>query len=89
MKGFTVVLASLVLGAPAIARSHHDECYKLQNEWFEAMVIVCNKFRAEEDLRKSVCPHHLTDKSYPNWASHREVIIAARTKECAAITRIR
>jgi hypothetical protein len=92
MKGFTVLLASLVLGTPTVARSYnasHDECHKLQTEWFDAMISVCNGFRSDDVLKESICPHHLTDKRYPNWASYREVIIAARTKECAAITGIR
>lgn len=56
MKAFTVLLASLVVGAPAIARSYYgsnDECYKLQTEWFEAMVSVCNKYPVDGNPKGS------------------------------------
>ena len=94
MKVIAILLASFMFSAPAIARSDyrsHDECYKLQTEWFDAIVSVCNKFRADknDDLKASVCPHYAMENGYPNWASYREVAIASRTKECTTLPRIR
>lgn len=46
-------------------RSHycsHDECYKLQTEWFEATESVYNKFRTEDDLKESVCSPTIIEK---------------------------
>jgi len=72
-----------MLSATAIARTDyvlHDGCYKLQTEWFDALVSVCNKFRADDAFRRSVCPYQVLEKSYSDWASYRDIVIAARTR---------